>query len=172
MKEVSGSGRLELETLRKMCSTYFKIEDIAKKTRKVEWVWTRTVFYRLALDEGYSLTSVGKFTGGRDHATVLHGKNVFADLFNQVDFKMYKDGYLHLKMEVDASKDDNQNLTDFMLRFKDEIKDMSGTEYLFFKAELLKSLGKHVEARNEKNNAISSEISDTGKYIFTGGEGI
>ena len=72
MEKISGSGRLELESLKKMCSAYFKIEDIAKKTRKVEWVWTRAVFYRLALDEGYSLTSIGKFTGGRDHATVLH----------------------------------------------------------------------------------------------------
>lgn len=166
------SNKVDLKTMHKMCETYFNLEGLFDKNRKLDYVWARSVFYRLALDQGYSLTSVGKFAGGRDHATVLHSKNkVFADLFNQLDFKPYKEGYLRMKMEIEASNDENDNMTDFLLRFKDEIKDMSGKEYLFFKSEVLKAIGKHVEARNQKNLAISAEISDNGSYIFAGSEG-
>jgi hypothetical protein len=159
-----------LKTIHDLCCRYFKLDNISKKTRQNDYVWSRYVFYRLALDEGYSLASIGNQAGGRDHATVLHGKRMFADLFNQLDFRIYKDAYLNLKFEINSSKDENCNLSDFLLRFKEEIKEMDGTDYLFFKAQFLKSLGNHVEARNQKNIAISRETAPAGAYIFSGGE--
>lgn len=160
---------LSLKTLQDLVGRYFQINDISKKTRETNYVWARYVYYRLGLDEGYSLTAIGRQVKV-DHATVLHGKNKFADLFNQLDFRRFKDGYYDLKLEIDSSRDKYSNLTDFLLRFKEEIQEMDGTKYLFFKAEFLKTLGNHVEARSEKNIAISREIDSSGAYIFSGGK--
>jgi len=164
-------SELSLKTLQDLVGKYFKINDISKKTRETGYVWARYVFYRLGLDEGYSLTAIGRQVKV-DHATVLHGKNKFADLFNQLDFRKFKDGYYDIKLEIDNSRDEHSNVTDFLLRFKEEINEMDSTKYLFFKAEFLKALGNHVEARSQKNIAISREVAGSGSYIFTGGEGI
>lgn len=164
-------SELSLKTIKDLVGKYFKINDISKKTRETSYVWARYVYYRIGLDEGYSLTAIGNELG-LDHATVLHGKNKFADLFNQLDFRKFKDGYYDLKLEIDNSRDEHSNLTDFLLRFKEEINEMDSTRYLFFKAQFLKSLGNHVESRNQKNIAISREVAGSGAYIFAGGEGI
>lgn len=163
------NGKIELEDILLLVQSNSKV-NIIKRSRKPDYVHARYVFYRLALDEGYTLTEIGRACGGRDHATVLHGKKTFADLFNQVVFRHFKNLYHNCRIEIDAAKDNNSNLIDFLLRFKEEIKEMSGKEYSVFKVRFLKELGYCVESRNQKNINISSEIASNGSYIFASGE--
>ena len=53
--------------------------DITTKTRKYEFIEARMIYYKLLRDRGYSLQEIGD-TLDKNHATVLHGINVFNDI--------------------------------------------------------------------------------------------
>jgi chromosomal replication initiator protein len=48
-------------------------EDIKGKGRPRHLCKVRHAFFYLARQQGYNLVEIGSFTGGRDHATVIHG---------------------------------------------------------------------------------------------------
>jgi len=59
---------------------------LKSKSRKREYVYPRQVFFYLVatliLDKRYSLKDCGNFTGGRDHSTVLFGREKISDFLS------------------------------------------------------------------------------------------
>jgi chromosomal replication initiation ATPase DnaA len=52
----------------------FKVSEICSASRKHELVVARQICYYIAFkDESHTQTEIGKFLGGRDHSTVIHG---------------------------------------------------------------------------------------------------
>jgi hypothetical protein len=69
------------EIKNKILNTIQKVTgvDITTKTRKYEFIEARMIYYKLLRDRGYSLQEIGD-TLDKNHATVLHGINVFNDI--------------------------------------------------------------------------------------------
>lgn len=89
----------ELETIKKAVDKSFGI-DIAKNSRKIDYVMGRMVYYKLSKDfTKYSLKIIGEKVG-RDHATVIHSCKTFGNdiLKNHVYCKKYSDNYSFLKV--------------------------------------------------------------------------
>jgi len=53
--------------------------DVLGSNRKRAFVYARQeIFYRLANETNWSLPRIGRFVGGRDHTTALHGRDQHA----------------------------------------------------------------------------------------------
>ncbi len=72
------------EIVRDVCKARgIAVEAVMGRSRLRPIVWARwEVMYWLALELSWSLKAIGEFVG-RDHTTVLHGLNGFADLLNE-----------------------------------------------------------------------------------------
>ena len=72
---------IKVEIKTKILNTIQKVTgvDITTKTRKYEFIEARMIYYKLLRDRGYSLQEIGD-TLDKNHATVLHGINVFNDI--------------------------------------------------------------------------------------------
>ena len=72
---------IKVEIKNKILNTIQKVTgvDITTKTRKYEFIEARMIYYKLLRDRGYSLQEIGD-TLDKNHATVLHGINVFNDI--------------------------------------------------------------------------------------------
>jgi chromosomal replication initiation ATPase DnaA len=71
MRDIPG----QLSTLAHVTAREYgvKAKDIRGKSRVRQFVMPRQKVMAIALDMGYSSTMVGRFLGGRDHSSVLHG---------------------------------------------------------------------------------------------------
>ena len=59
------------------------LDDITKKIRKREYVLARGMAYKYLYDKTtITLIDIGKYFGGKDHATVIHGRNTMNDLLS------------------------------------------------------------------------------------------
>ena len=69
------------EEIRKIVEVRLQL-DLSSKSRKRELVYGRAVYFKLCKDlTRVSLHSIGKIVG-RDHATVLHGLNLFDNVID------------------------------------------------------------------------------------------
>lgn len=68
------------EIVREVCKKYqISMEDLISERRHNGVVRPRQeAMYRLCTETDWSLPRIGRFLGGRDHTTVLHGKKAFA----------------------------------------------------------------------------------------------
>lgn len=79
VKKSEGNKKTIERVLWAVCK-HFDTEEhhLKSKSRKREYVYPRQVFFYLVdtllLDRRYSLKDCGRFTGGRDHSTVLFGR--------------------------------------------------------------------------------------------------
>jgi hypothetical protein len=67
------------------CKIYGLEEDQFKtKGRKREYVYARDVVYYLAYTHlRMTLAAIGRFMGGRDHSTIIHGKSIVMDAIDE-----------------------------------------------------------------------------------------
>ena len=89
----------ELQIIKKAVDKSFGI-DIAKNSRKTEYVMGKMVYYKLAKDfTKYSLGSISKQVG-RDHATVIHSLKQFdMDILkNNLYRSRYSDLFAYLQI--------------------------------------------------------------------------
>jgi len=65
---------------------YLKVDahKAISKSRKRELAYARQLFFFLTIEhtQNVSLGSIGRFTSGRDHATVIHGRQVIKDFIS------------------------------------------------------------------------------------------
>lgn len=80
-------------------------EGIKKKIRKREIVSLRFCFFKVALEMGYSLTSIGLYLGF-DHATVLHGNRTATNLMDTMNSQIILNYNLILNGLKERSRDD------------------------------------------------------------------
>lgn len=68
------------QIVREVCIKYgISMEDLISERRHKQIVQPRQeAMYRLATETDWSLPRIGRYLGGRDHTTVLHGKRKFA----------------------------------------------------------------------------------------------
>ena len=70
--------------------------DLNIKSRKKEYVWARWLGFKLTKKlTAHGLTHIGSFYNV-DHSTVFYGLREFDVLYNQLDFKDYKESYKEL----------------------------------------------------------------------------
>jgi chromosomal replication initiator protein len=57
------------------------IERVKSKSRVREYVWARQVYYWLSCKfTKQKLIFIGRLTSGRDHTTVIHGRELVSDI--------------------------------------------------------------------------------------------
>lgn len=115
------------------------LDDIHKKTRKREYVFTRYVCFKLAWDYSFSLTNIGKKSNNRDHSTVIHAIKEFNDLYNQKIFSPYARIYdkcvLHLQTKDTESSFNvikNEYQKKFMLNLLQKVLRLKYNDYIKF----------------------------------------
>ena len=80
---LAGPGPLGLHQIRNAVCAYYGVsaQDLMSARRTVRIIRPRHVLFYLAkVLTGCSLPQIGRFLGGRDHTTVLHGVNKIACL--------------------------------------------------------------------------------------------
>jgi len=97
---------MKLDEIRKLVSLEVGV-DITLKTRKREVVYARAIYFKLCREFTMQpLSAIGKEVG-RDHATVLHGINIFNDVISECEME-YNKIYERVKYVVissDANKE-------------------------------------------------------------------
>lgn len=89
---------IELEVIYKECCEAFGV-DIKQDTRRTMWFLGRAAFFKYATKHtSYSLTFIGEYMGGRDHATVLHAIKRFSTYTTQ--YKEFKKPLEQLKKRL------------------------------------------------------------------------
>jgi len=68
-----------------------KTVSLSSKARVRELVEYRQIFCSIARNLGFSLKSIGKYLGNRDHTTVIHSLRAFSDLMETNP--LYRDKY-------------------------------------------------------------------------------
>lgn len=64
--------------------TGFSIHQLRSKTRKQELVFARAIAYKMIrIYTQLTLVNIGLEMGGRDHTTVLHGLEIYDQMFEQ-----------------------------------------------------------------------------------------
>lgn len=106
LKKVQEKTQLDFDTMLAVVCSHYKVtaEQIKSPTRKREIVIPRQVFHWLAMKKykiASSLSDLGKFTGGRDHSTVIHSCQTVQDLMDTD--KTYKAKVEDLVSLVDSS---------------------------------------------------------------------
>lgn len=71
------AARFSMAAIVKACSDITRIPaaDIRGKSRRLPHIRARMILYVLALEAGHSSVAVGRFAGGKDHTTVLSGRD-------------------------------------------------------------------------------------------------
>lgn len=95
---------MSLENIQKITAEYFKIpaEQIVGKGKTVEVATARQIAMYIARNyTTYSLKTIGKFFGGRDHSTVIHSINKIADLLNQDSLLKFRVDELIKKLQAE-----------------------------------------------------------------------
>lgn len=69
------------------------VDQIRGQSRIKKLIIPRFAFYYLSYKHGHSLPKIGIWCGGRDHTSVLHGKNIIDmyigfDRLNELDSKV------------------------------------------------------------------------------------
>ena len=87
--------RIRMATVAKVIAEEFNVtvEQIKSPSRVRRIIIPRFSFYWLSYKYGHSLPKIAAWTGGRDHTTVLHGKNIIDayigfDKLNELDSKV------------------------------------------------------------------------------------
>ncbi len=94
---------MSLESIQKTVAEYFKIsaEQIVGKGKTVEVASARQIAMYIARNyTTYSLKTIGKFFGGRDHSTVIHSINKISDLLNQDSLLKFRVDELIKKLQA------------------------------------------------------------------------
>lgn len=150
--------------IKKLCDNALGI-DIAKDTRKTEYIRGRQIFYRLCQTLTMSSASaLGRFMG-IGHATVLHALNNFqADILEDED---YGEIYFLLKEKCTKMKlgqSTNTNKLTYRLR---EIINNLNEEIIFIRSEK-KSDEKYEDAEEKELVSVYNSLSpnDRANAIF------
>lgn len=140
---LSGSSKLDL--IMEVVCDYFKINKntLSSLSRKIEILRPRQYCHKLAIEmTNFSLSTIGKNIGRKDHTTVLHSKKVINNLIdtdNEVRLtyaKLKKAYYLrnkksdkHIVKIDDLIKKTKVNLKDINSKivFNQLIKELNGT---------------------------------------------
>ena len=86
---------LTVQEIFNLVSSYIDI-DITLKTRQDDYVYARAVYFKLCHEEKHTLQSAAKLVN-KDHATAVHGRKVFLDLFSQLRFRRFKETSFKLR---------------------------------------------------------------------------
>ena len=70
-----------MELAKKRLCEIFEIDDLASKSRQLDYVFARMIFVKYFTDMNYSLEKVGGYIN-RDHATVYYLKNKYQDEYD------------------------------------------------------------------------------------------
>jgi hypothetical protein len=95
---------MTLNEIKEKVEKHFTL-DISKETRRREYVYTRSVFYKLAKTHtNQSLSAIGRSIK-KDHATVLHGLKIFDAIIKTYEKEMYSkyakiDNELHFTLRT------------------------------------------------------------------------
>lgn len=82
--------------IKNLCEMKFELK-ITDRTRKKEYVYARFVYYALCLLHLPKLTYIEIASSiGYDHASLIHGKKTFDDLYEQKYFSFYKEAFITL----------------------------------------------------------------------------
>lgn len=70
--------KIKMAVIAKFICKEFNIteQELRGQSRQRKICIPRHIFYYLSYKYGHSLPKIGMWVGGRDHTTVLHGKNV------------------------------------------------------------------------------------------------
>lgn len=130
-----------LEDIKLITEEVFGIENIAKRKRKEDYPRARAVFYAIArkLDPNLPLAKIGKFMGGRDHATVVYALKMI---------EVYK---LEYRFERQLSEVRKRSDKEIIMIFDDDIIDKQS---------------KMIEKLKEINSELRSKIGSVESQEF------
>lgn len=95
---------MSLEDIQKIVAGYFKIsaEQVVGKTKTVEVATARQIAMFIARNHTtYSLKTIGRFFGGRDHSTVIHSINKITQLIGQDSLLKFRVDEIIKKLQAD-----------------------------------------------------------------------
>lgn len=101
------------EAFTDLLPVYFgKRHSLQSSLRKRELVDLRSMFCRLAVHMRYTLVSIGRYLGGRDHTTVIHNLKTFK---NQIETNPgYRSTFYHLLEHIKKSKSDDPSVVEHL----------------------------------------------------------
>lgn len=80
---IAGSDLSVEETISFVCNFYgVEISNVRGKTRKPEYIRPRHILFFIFWNKDISLTNIGAVMGGRDHSTVIHGRNKIINMIS------------------------------------------------------------------------------------------
>ena len=97
------------ELAKKRLCEIFEIDDLASRSRKLDYAFARMIFVKYFTDMNYSLEKVGKFIG-RDHATVYYMKNKYQDEYNYNPYFRMKADKFYEEALFDSAEKETETL--------------------------------------------------------------
>lgn len=127
----------EIQRLLKISTDVFKIEDILKPTRKLNYVQARMIVMKILKDQGFSYSKIGRMLN-KNHANVIHHLKDF-------DFQIKYDRLLCNKYERVLLEMAQGGNVIYQLSHDDLIKYTFSLEERLKKSILLKNRSKNYE---------------------------
>ena len=132
--------------------------DLNKNTRQRVYVLGRAMYYKIAKEYTFcSLKDIGaKF--GKDHATVLHGIEVFEGLkvYDKDLYKIYQDFHNRYPIELVNQKDEEVMMTDREKSIVDKLTEM--IDLIKAKDEEINRLNIEIDLMNHRGEDQRSEL--------------
>lgn len=128
----------ELKYIKKYCETCYKIKDISKVNREVEYVEARALYYSLSRKyTSFSLQKIGALLN-KHHASVVHG-------INKIHSEYIKNNYFYRKNFETFKVEDLEEFRRIIIESESELKYLSVIQ----KAEI-KKLSNKIESLKNK----------------------
>ena len=95
------------KSLTKLIEEYLSV-DVENKTRKQEYINARMIYYKLLTECRYSYTAIARSLN-KNHATIMHGLNLFEDLFD-IDELLRIDCAMYTNLGIDSNKSEKETV--------------------------------------------------------------
>lgn len=128
--------------------------DIATLTRQREYVYARSLYYKIALE--YTGTTYHKIineVGVKQHGTLLSSVDQFESILKYRNYKQLYDSCLEvlgIEVEKEESEELSEKYTETQISVFNELKKLTDTQLLDFKETRLKPYLKTLESRVEQ----------------------
>lgn len=102
--------------IKHMVENYMRIENLSITSRKRVYVDSRAVYYKLCrkFSKNSSYEIIGQSVG-RNHATAIHGENLFNNLYNTPGFEVMSEMYDSLSNQLMIMKGEPEQVCEIKL---------------------------------------------------------
>ena len=161
------------KSLTKLIEEYLSV-DVENKTRKQEYINARMIYYKLLTECRYSYTAIARSLN-KNHATIMHGLNLFEDLFD-IDNELREYYYLirqlffdersnsphkfstrqELLVSINDLENQNKSLNLLVERLKDSLKSYQKYDYLY---DIIEERNLNEEKLNKFKRKLNSVLN-------------